>query len=277
MRIRAATAQDAEAIAQLNTIVQDVHQRHLPRRFKASDPGAFLPVIREWLRSGARAAFLAESDDGEPVGYALAVVRERQENPLTFGVTVVELDQLAVDPSHRRSGVGTALVGQVMEYARQQGADRVELGVHRFNEEAQAFFATVGFGVILLRMAVNVGDPDVRAPALHAVERVVFFVGDVEAAVAWYQQVLSGTVERSRLPTVVAGHVHLGFHPADAQTPAGIGGVVPYCGVESLDGLVQRFVDAGASIYRGPLTIEDGRRICQVRDPFGNVLGLVGR
>ncbi len=100
---------DAEAIAQLNTIVQDVHHRRLPGRFKAPDPTAFLPVVQEWLRSGSRAAFLAETD-GELVGYALAVVQVRPENPLTFGATVVELDQLAVAPAHRRSGVGTALV-----------------------------------------------------------------------------------------------------------------------------------------------------------------------
>jgi predicted enzyme related to lactoylglutathione lyase len=111
---------------------------------------------------------------------------------------------------------------------------------------------------------------------LRAVERVVFFVEDVDEAVAWYRQVLDGEVDRTGLPTVVAGEVELGFHPADAKTPAGVGGAVAYCRVDSLDMALDRFTSAGATLYRGPLTIEDGRRICQVRDPFGNVLGTTG-
>lgn len=108
------------------------------------------------------------------------------------------------------------------------------------------------------------------------VERIVFFVDDVEDALAWYQHVLGGDVDRSGLPTVVVGGVQLGFHPADAKTPASVGGTVAYCAVASLDTALERFHDGGAAIYRGPLEIEDGRRICQLRDPFGNVLGLVG-
>ena len=112
---------------------------------------------------------------------------------------------------------------------------------------------------------------------LRAVERVVFFVEDVERAVAWYQQVLAGEVDRSgRLPTVVVGDVQFAFHPADPKTPPGVGGTVPYCGADSFDAVTKTFVDGGAAVYRGPLEIEDGRRICQIKDPFGNVFGLVG-
>ena len=111
---------------------------------------------------------------------------------------------------------------------------------------------------------------------LRRVERIVFFVAEVELAVAWYEQILAGQVDRSGLPTVVVGDVQLGFHPADGKTPQGVGGTVPYCGVDSLDAVAKKFVGGGAAVHRGPLEIEDGRRICQIRDPFGNVFGLIG-
>src|SRR5687768_18591299 len=38
---------------------------------------------------------------------------------------------------------------------------------------------------------------------LRSVERVVFFVDDVNKAVAWYERVLGGQVDRTGLPTVV--------------------------------------------------------------------------
>lgn len=116
-----------------------------------------------------------------------------------------------------------------------------------------------------------------REEVLRRVERIVFFVDEVERAVAWYEQILAGQVDRSGLPTVVVGDVQLGFHPADGKTPQGLGGTVPYCGgVDSLDTVAKKLVEGGAAVCRGPLEIEDGRRICQIKDPFGNVFGLIG-
>ena len=34
---------------------------------------------------------------------------------------------------------------------------------------------------------------------------------------------------------------------------------------------------AGAKLYRGPLVIGNGEAICQMSDPFGNLLGLIGK
>lgn len=69
---------------------------------------------------------------------------------------------------------------------------------------------------------------------LLAVERVVLFVENVDEALAWYQRLLNGEVDRTGLPTVITEGVQLGFHPADAKTPAGVGGAVVYFRVESL-------------------------------------------
>lgn len=63
-------------------------------------------------------------------------------------------------------------------------------------------------------------------------------------------------------PTVVVGDVQFGFHLADGKTPQGVGGTVPYCGVDLLIAAAKKFVDGGAAVYRGPLDIEGGRRIC---------------
>ncbi|WP_435635237.1 hypothetical protein ACSC9U_03720 [Pseudomonas solani] len=38
-----------------------------------------------------------------------------------------------------------------------------------------------------------------------------------------------------------------------------------------VEGLASR---VSAPLYRGPLALEDGDRICQVRDPWGNCIGL---
>lgn len=72
------------------------------------------------------------------------------------------------------------------------------------------------------------------------------------------------------------GGVELGFHPADdTRNPRG-GSPVVYWAVESVDTTRTALLDRGCTHHRGPLDIDDGRRICQLVDPFGTVFGLDG-
>jgi predicted enzyme related to lactoylglutathione lyase len=82
---------------------------------------------------------------------------------------------------------------------------------------------------------------------------------------------------------VELGFVELFFHPADHETtPSGEeknprgGSTVVYLAVEDCDAVRTRLLAAGCDLWRGPIEIEAGRRICQVRDPFGTVWGLDG-
>ena len=40
---------------------------------------------------------------------------------------------------------------------------------------------------------------------------------------------------------------------------------------------VERFLCLGATLYRGPIAIENELFMCQVKDPFGNLIGLRGK
>jgi hypothetical protein len=72
---------------------------------------------------------------------------------------------------------------------------------------------------------------------------------------------------------VAAGPLQLFFHAADPErNPQG--GTVAYLAVEDFDASRAELLEAGCVPHRGPLQLDDGRRICQVRDPFGTVWGL---
>ncbi len=156
MQVRIATPDDVDAIVRLNAIVQGLHHRELPERFKP--PDAYAVVVRALLAEDNRTWFLAELEGGEPVGYALAVTRERPESPLTRRLVLVELEQIGVDPAVRRQGIGAALAREVIDHARRLGVSGVELSVHAFNEEAQGFFTAIGFKNVMLRMSVQLDD-----------------------------------------------------------------------------------------------------------------------
>ncbi|MEJ2765940.1 glyoxalase/bleomycin resistance/dioxygenase family protein [Photobacterium sp. MCCC 1A19761] len=63
---------------------------------------------------------------------------------------------------------------------------------------------------------------------------------------------------------------------ADEKVGVGKNGTVIYWSVNNLSAALARFEALGAYLYRGPIEIENGIFMCQVEDPFGNLIGLRG-
>lgn len=109
-----------------------------------------------------------------------------------------------------------------------------------------------------------------------ALESVVRFVPDIDAAARWYAALLGGVVEHEnpqyayvRTPWGV-----IGFHPADDKCPGGVGGTTVYWEVPDLDDALARLTAAGARLHRGPALTSFGARVAMLVDPFGGSLGL---
>jgi predicted enzyme related to lactoylglutathione lyase len=111
-----------------------------------------------------------------------------------------------------------------------------------------------------------------------ALDHVLMFVPAVRPAAEWYGRVL-GIAPRfvdENFASIRIGTAELCFHVADAKVPAGRAGQVGYWRVQSVSAARSRFEAAGATLYRGPLGIENGQAICQLADPFGNLVGVIG-
>jgi [ribosomal protein S18]-alanine N-acetyltransferase len=79
--------------------------------------------------------YLVAEVGAEIAGYAAA----------SIVADIAELQRIAVAPAHRRAGLATALLGEVVAEARAQRADRLLLEVREDNHEALAFYAGQGF------------------------------------------------------------------------------------------------------------------------------------
>jgi ribosomal-protein-alanine N-acetyltransferase len=84
-----------------------------------------LPTIR----------YLVADVDGEVVGHAVA----------SIVADIAELQRIAVNPAHRRVGLATALLDEVVAAATAEGADRLLLEVRESNAGAIGFYAAHGF------------------------------------------------------------------------------------------------------------------------------------
>jgi predicted enzyme related to lactoylglutathione lyase len=113
---------------------------------------------------------------------------------------------------------------------------------------------------------------------LRPVVNVYYFVEDIAAATAWYADLLDAQpIESfgSRLVTFAVGETRLTLHNNDDyNTNAATHGTVAYWDVEDIAATVAECIRHGAVAHRGPATIFTGDRLCQLQDPFGNLLGV---
>ncbi|EHT4943454.1 Glyoxalase-like domain protein [Vibrio vulnificus] len=109
---------------------------------------------------------------------------------------------------------------------------------------------------------------------------VLVYVPDVETGLQWYQQAFPEAVP-IHLPdfdfTVLdVNGFSIEIVQSDDKVSEGKKGTVLYWSVGDLSVALSRFEALGASLYRGPMEIENGLSMCQLEDPFGNLIGLRG-
>lgn len=144
MTIRLAVVADANVLANLNGLVQELHVSARPDHFKPTSA----PDLAEWygslLSKPATRIWIAE-EDGKPVGYVMAVLHETQGNLFIQARRWCEIDQIAVDSNYREKGVARALLLEALASARAEGINVIETSCWSFNGDAHVFFQRLGF------------------------------------------------------------------------------------------------------------------------------------
>lgn len=112
-----------------------------------------------------------------------------------------------------------------------------------------------------------------RSGEIHS---VVFFVKELRAAASWYAEVLGLEAYRKDRDFVGfnVGSTKLCFHRADKKSGTPSGSQVSYWKVDDIGLASNLLIEAGAAWHRRPITIPEGGRVCQLKDPFGNIIGL---
>ena len=97
-------------------------------------------ALREAIESHDSAVLVAEDDAGELVGFCTAY---QDMHSVRFGYRAW-VEDLAVHPQRRSSGVGKALIEEAKAWARQRGATHFELDTGLARTDAQRFYEREG-------------------------------------------------------------------------------------------------------------------------------------
>jgi RimJ/RimL family protein N-acetyltransferase len=138
VRIRQAEAGDAAALVSLARAVSREPERWLLSSSDWRAPAAERRYLRAVRRSPHAAVFVAEAPEGLVARLSVA----RDPHPASYHVADLGL---MVAESHRRRGIGRALLQRAVEWARESGVTKLELHVFPDNEPAIALYESFGF------------------------------------------------------------------------------------------------------------------------------------
>ena len=106
---------------------------------------------------------------------------------------------------------------------------------------------------------------------------VIYHVADIDAAKKWYTSIL-GFGPYFDEPFYVGfsvGGYELGLQPDGTAAQEKADGVTAYWGVSDAAGALDHLLKNGATSHEAVQDVGDGIKVATVRDPFGNVFGII--
>ena len=111
---------------------------------------------------------------------------------------------------------------------------------------------------------------------MQGLRTVIYKVEDLEKAKLWYSRVL-GFEPYFDQPFYVGfniGGFELGLDP-DYQNVTTGNNVLAYWGVENIEKTFEKLLELEAEIHSEVTEVGDGIKVATVKDPFGNIFGII--
>lgn len=150
--LRVAERADAATLAALNHHVHDLHVEAEPERYAATEDAAVAARFEAFIAEPNTDVILA-SVEGEPAGYVVVVGVVQPAQAFAPERRFALIDQIAVDATTRRRGLGRRLMQAAAQRAADRGFNEIQLDVRAHNADARAFYEELGYAAVQIRLA----------------------------------------------------------------------------------------------------------------------------
>ncbi len=154
MNIRTARPDDFQALIPLFQQIHDQHVALRPDYYRPHEMPVPEDLFLSQLENPDYALLVAEHE-----GLAGVIVLKEdivEGSGFVFDKHYLRVISLVVSDTHQKQGVGRRLMQAAYAHAETIGCDKIELGVDDANQEAIAFYETLGMAVRSRRMEWNV-------------------------------------------------------------------------------------------------------------------------
>lgn len=143
MQIRRACVADIPSLNKLLRQVLNVHFQGRPDLFKENAKKYTDNDLKKILSSCDTPVFVAE-ENGVLEGYAFCIFKQETNSEILTPIKTLYIDDLCVDETCRKKGVGKLLYSYVLDFAKQQNCYNVTLNVWCCNQDALSFYQKLG-------------------------------------------------------------------------------------------------------------------------------------
>lgn len=151
MKIEIEQTKDFRELAKLNETVQNWHHINYPDEFKPFDRNEVENAFEKMIQDKNVFAFIASYQD-KSIGYLLEYVKTRPNSAFQYEKTVLHIDQVAVNQSYQKHGVGQLLMEEAYKLAKIKQVKDIQLDFWTDNDLAERFFSRNGFNYFNHRM-----------------------------------------------------------------------------------------------------------------------------
>ena len=144
MTVRRAIEKDLKRVNELLFDVAEIHAGGRPDIFRKNTKKYEDCELLRIFENDKTPVFVAESDEGEVLGYAFCIYEEIKDNILLCDRKSLYIDDLCVDKNVRGKHVGKTLFDYVCEEAKRNDCYQVTLNVWNLNEPAMRFYEKCG-------------------------------------------------------------------------------------------------------------------------------------
>ncbi|MBD3108037.1 GNAT family N-acetyltransferase [Bacillus sp. AGMB 02131] len=130
---------DFELVAKLNKYVHDIHANLYPEYFKKYDFEEIKTFFQKIIDK-EEFTFILLEDDNLPLGYAWIEFRNYPENTFKKAYKSVYVHQISISENQRKKGYGSKLMNEIIEIAKANGINKIELDYWFNNETAKDFY-----------------------------------------------------------------------------------------------------------------------------------------
>ena len=142
MTVRRAEEKDIPALLHLLEQVNLVHHLGRPDLFKKTTKYGS-EDLKCLLSDPDRPVFVCETD-GAVLGHAFCIMQVFQNDRMSVDRKTLYIDDICVDESARKEGIGRALYQYCESYARESGCYNLTLNVWTCNPSAMCFYEKMG-------------------------------------------------------------------------------------------------------------------------------------
>lgn len=145
--VRYAEKKDASRIADLLETIAELHHNGRPDIYGGGGAKYDIAAVEKKIEDKEEIILVAVNEDDYVLGYTISKITDVPENGILLPYRKMYIDDVCVDSSFRKLGIGKKLMDATKEEAAKNNCHIAELNVWAFNENAVEFYKNCGMSV----------------------------------------------------------------------------------------------------------------------------------